>query len=95
MPNGRLQPRLQKPVALPLPAVKVALPGDRDLERHYLLSIDTVTGETTQIDWPGLVAGAEDFGFFYHQAVVLGGPVTGAGLFAWCLQRWIINVSNC
>ena len=62
-------------------AVKVALPGDRDIERHYLLSIDTVTGETTQIDWPGLVAGAEDFGFFLPPAVVLGGPVTVAGPF--------------
>lgn len=44
--------------------VKVAYPGDEELEYYRLLSINVVNGETVGFDYPKLVAGSDDSGFF-------------------------------
>lgn len=43
--------------------VKMAFPGDKDLEQYRLLSIDVVTGQCCDIQYPRLSVGEDDFGF--------------------------------
>ena len=43
--------------------IKVSYPGDKDVERYKLLSIDIASRELVNVDYPRLVAGSDDSGF--------------------------------